>query len=232
MRADCGSSSKAGRAFETDGGGVLTPGLELGLRHDGGDAETGTGVELGGARVVRAPGLGAECGGARSHADCARGLRLRGVGRVGRAASRARGLRNGGSRSASRPLGARRRAAWRGLWSARDARGLAPGSGTFEPESRLEGELGYGLPAFGGAFTGTPNVGFGLSDTAREVRLGWRLTSAVRGDPGFEITLDAARSEPANDKGSGATPIEHGVMLRAGDPLVGRNKVFRRPLRG
>ena len=27
---------------------MLTPALELGLRHDGGDAETGTGVELGG----------------------------------------------------------------------------------------------------------------------------------------------------------------------------------------
>ena len=29
------------------GSGTLAPGLELGLRHDGGDAETGTGVELG-----------------------------------------------------------------------------------------------------------------------------------------------------------------------------------------
>ena len=33
------------RAFETGGGAVLTPGVELGLRHDDGDAETGTGVE-------------------------------------------------------------------------------------------------------------------------------------------------------------------------------------------
>ena len=29
-------------------GGVLTPSLEIGLRHDGGDAETGSGLELGG----------------------------------------------------------------------------------------------------------------------------------------------------------------------------------------
>ena len=101
------------------------------------------------------------------------------------------------------------------LWSAHDARGLAPGSGTFEPESRLEGELGYGLPAFGGAFTGTPNVGFGLSGAgARDYRIGWRLTSAVQGDPGFEVSLDATRREPANDNGAAAPP-EHGVMLRA-----------------
>ena len=36
------------RAFALGEGAVLTPGLEVGLRHDGGDAETGTGVEVGG----------------------------------------------------------------------------------------------------------------------------------------------------------------------------------------
>ena len=36
------------RAFALGESAVLTPGLEVGLRHDGGDAETGTGVEVGG----------------------------------------------------------------------------------------------------------------------------------------------------------------------------------------
>ena len=50
------------RAFRMDGGGVLTPGVELGLRHDGGDAETRTGVELGGRVAYEDPetGLGVE----------------------------------------------------------------------------------------------------------------------------------------------------------------------------
>ena len=39
---------EAGRSFALGEGAVLTPALELGLRHDGGDAETGTGVEVGG----------------------------------------------------------------------------------------------------------------------------------------------------------------------------------------
>ena len=41
---------------------ALTPGLEVGLRHDGGDAETGTGVELGGriAYANAASGLSLE----------------------------------------------------------------------------------------------------------------------------------------------------------------------------
>ena len=65
------------------------------------------------------------------------------------------------------------------LWSAHGARGLAPdpGSGAgagheFEAGRRLEGELGYGLGLFGDRFTGTPNIGFGLSDGARDWRIG------------------------------------------------------------
>ena len=46
------------RAFGLGGGVVLTPGLELGLRHDGGDAETGMGVELGGRIAWSDPGTG------------------------------------------------------------------------------------------------------------------------------------------------------------------------------
>ncbi|MDD9991123.1 MAG: hypothetical protein OXP75_04950, partial [Rhodospirillales bacterium] len=58
-------------------------------------------------------------------------------------------------------------------------------------------------------FTGMPNLGFGLSDRgARDWRVGWRLTSAVPRDPGFEVNLDATRKEPAND----AAP-EHGILL-------------------
>ena len=49
----------------------------------------------------------------------------------------------------------------------------------------------------------------GLSDTARDLRIGWRLTPAVTVDPGFEVHLDATRREAANDN----APPEHGVML-------------------
>ena len=91
--------------------------------------------------------------------------------------------------------------------------GFAPNdtnSGRFEASSRLTGTLGYGLPAFGVGFTGTPNVGFGLSsDGARDWRLGWRLTPARPGASGFEVTLDATRRESAN------ADAEHGVTLRS-----------------
>ncbi|MCY4004177.1 MAG: hypothetical protein OXF33_10780 [Rhodospirillales bacterium] len=199
------------RAFGMEGGGTLTPGLEVGLRHDGGDAETGTGVELGGRVTYTDPetGLSVE---ARvrtlvAHEDS--DYREWGASGAVRLAPGERG--RGLSFSLSPTWGAASSGMER-LWSARDARGLAPGH-EFEAGQRLEGELGYGLGLFGDRFTGTPNVGFGFSDTARDYRIGWRLTSAVRGDPGFEVNLDATRRESANDNGP-ASGAEHGVMLR------------------
>ena len=76
---------------------------------------------------------------------------------------------------------------------------------------RLDGEPGYGMAVFGGGFTGTPNVGLGLSDTAREARMGWRLGSARGGD--FEVNLDLTRREAANDDRTGPG-AEHAVGIR------------------
>ena len=115
----------------------------------------------------------------------------------------------GVSFSLSPTLGATSSAAER-LWGAHDARGLAP-DGEFEASRGLTAEAGYGLALFGDRFTGTPNLGFGLSDGgARDWCVGWRLTSAVPGDPGFEVNLDAVRREAAND-----ADAEYGVMLRS-----------------
>ncbi len=76
---------------------------------------------------------------------------------------------------------------------------------------RLQGEIAYGTALFGGGFTATPNMGFGISDGGgREYRLGWRLTPALQGSPRFEVSLDATRNEAAN----GNAPA-HGVMLRS-----------------
>ena len=202
------------RAFEV-GGGTLTPGLEVGLRHDGGDAETGTGVEFGGRVSWTDPDSGlsmeAQARTLIAHEDS--DYREWGASGSVRLApgDRGRGL----SFSLAPTYGAASGGVGR-LWSARDAQGLASG-GEFEPERRLEGELGYGMSVFGDRFTGTPNLGFGFSDGARDYRIGWRLTSAVGGDPGFEVNLDAMRRESANDNGSGAgtgSEPEHRVMLR------------------
>ena len=199
---------EGGRAFAMGDGATLRPSLELGLRHDGGDAETGTGVELGGGVAYTDPvtGLSVEAKARMLVAHADSNYEEWGVSGAVRLApgERQRGL----SFSLAPTLGATSSAAER-LWGARDAGGLAPG-GEFAAARGLQGELGYGMSVFGDRFTGTPNVGFGMSDGARDYRIGWRLTSAVRGDPGFEVNLDATRRETANDDG----PPEHGVMLR------------------
>ena len=197
------------RTFALTSGATLSPSVELGVRHDGGDAETGTGLEYG-------AGLG--------YADPARGLdmALRVHGLAMHAEDRysewgvsgqlrlvpgdaGRGLSASLTPSYGVDAGGTQR-----LWAVPDASRLTA-NGEAVPSSRLDAEMGYGMALFGDRFTGTPNVGFGMSDTAREYRMGWRLTSAVRGDPGFEVNLDATRREAANAD----EPAEHGVMLRS-----------------
>ena len=195
------------RSFET-GGGTLTPGLELGVRHDDGDAETGTGVELGGrlswADADSGLSMEARVRTLVAHEDSGyEEWGASGAVRLDPGAS-GRGL----SFSVAPTWGVASSGVDR-LWSARDAQGLAP-DGEFEPERRLDAELGYGLAAFGGRFTGTPNLGLGLSDGVREMRIGWRLTPAAQDRSGFELNLDAIRRESAGDDEA----PEHGVMLR------------------
>ena len=220
IRAGVEGSRRFALGNGTDGGASLTPSFEAGLRLDGGAAESGFGADLGGGLAF---------------ADPESGLRLDLKGRVLIAHSSA-GFKEWGASGAlawdprpttDRGLSLSLRQSWGAapaggmdaLLSRETLAGLAandnPGSGAgaggrFEASSRLEAEIGYGLPMFGGAFTGTPNIGFGLSGGGgRDWRIGWRLTSAVSGDPGFEVNLDANRHEPANDE-----EPEHAVMLR------------------
>ena len=184
------------RSFALAGGRTLAPSVELGLRHDGGDAETGTGFELGAGvgyadpargldAALRLHGLAAHADGGYSEWGVSGQLRLvPGAAGRGLSASLAPswGVDPGGSER---------------LWMLPDASGLAANDDA-ALSRRLDAEVGFGLALFGGGFTGTPNVGLGLSDTARELRMGWRLAPA--GDAGdFTLRIDAARREAVND---------------------------------
>ena len=208
---------------DSDAGATLTPSFELGARLDGGDAERGFGADLGGGLAFADPqsGLSFDLGARSLLAHEAGGFRE--WGRIPAAlAWRPRpSSERGVSLALRQSWGASPSGGMDALLSRETLAGLAadaPGSGVgaggnghFRATSRLEGEAGYGLPAFGGGFTGTPNVGFGLSDGgAREWRVGWRLTSVVPDDSGFEVSLDATRRDPAGDN----EPPDHGVMLR------------------
>ena len=198
---------EGGRGFALEEGVTFRPSLELGVRHDGGDAETGTAVELAGGVSYSDAALGlsieAKARMLVAHADSDYGEW--GMSASVRLASRARG--HGPSFTLSPTLGAAASGADR-LWDARHTRALAP-NGTFQAVRELTAEAGYGMALFGDRFTVTPNLAFGVSDSgAYHWRVGWRLTSAATHDPGFEVSLDATRRDAA----SGG---EHGVMLRS-----------------
>ncbi len=197
------------RTFALSSGAALTPSVEMGVRHDGGDAETGTGLEFGAGLGYADPSWGLDMAlrvhGLAVHAEEGYGeWGVSGQLRLVPAVS-GRGLSMSLTPSYGVDPGGSER-----LWALPGSSGLAV-NGDATPSSRLDAELGYGMALFGDRFTGTPNLGLGLSDGgARDYRMGWRLTSAVRGRHGFELNLDATRREPANDDDA-----DHGVALRA-----------------
>ena len=189
----------------TESGGRLRPAFEVGLRHDGGDAETGMGVDIGGGIEWVDPALGLavdlHAHGLLAHE--AGGFAEQGVsGSVlwDRDRSSERGLEATLSQSlgASGPAGdLLERRTMAGLGQADD------GGST----GRLDAKLGYGLAVFGNRFTGTPWIGVGLSGSARDYTLGWRFRPS--GGTGLDLGLEASRRETANDNGP-----EHGIGLR------------------
>ena len=210
---------EASRPLQLGGGTVLTPSLEVGVRHDGGDAETGFGLDLGIGLALSDPerGLQAEMRGRGLLAHESSGFRDLGFsgsfaweGKPGSDLGAKLGLTQtvGGSSSGGADA----------LFSRTTMDGLAaspdpgsPGSGSGAGGAgdsdddlmsrRLELRFSYGLPAFGSRFTWTPEVGASLSDTGRDYSLGWRLVRGGSGDDGgsFEISFEARRSESAND---------------------------------
>ena len=182
------------------GDAVLTPSVEVGIRFDGGDAERGAGVEVGGGLrwtnsrgltvEVRARGLLAHeesdfeewgVGGsvALSPGAAGRGLSLRAGSSAGAAAS-----------------GVDR------MWSQRPAAGPS-GSGDSGAGAGFEAEVGYGLDAMGGLLT--PYTGLSVSEAGGTYRVGGRFRLGER----LTMSLEGERRE----KDGGGEPV-HGVTLR------------------
>ena len=196
---------EAGRSFALGEGAVLAPTLELGLRHDGGDAETGTGVEVGGRiRFADAgSGLTVEANARTLVAHEDSDYREWGAGGSVRLDPGASG--RGLSLTLAPAWGAASGGADR-LWSLRDARAFAAND-AFDPAGRLDAEAGYGLGAFGGRGLMTPYAGLALSETgARAWRTGVRWTLG----PGVAFGVEGTRSEPVNDDAP-----EHGLAPSA-----------------
>ncbi len=195
---------EASRRIALAGDGAFEPFFEAAARRDGGDDLEGSGVELAGGLRWRAPGVSVEAHGRWLAMHSEDGAEEKGASLTARVGPGADG--RGLFFSLAPRWGAATGAA-RALWNEE-----MPNPAASDGAAAVDARVGYGMALFGGRFTGTPNLGFGLSDGgARDYRLGWRLNSAVPGDTGFEVSLDATRHEAANDN----APPEHGVMLRS-----------------
>ena len=205
-------------------GWVMTPAVELGLRHDGGDAETGFGLDVGAGLVWRAErlGLSAEIRGRGLVTHEASGFRD--VGLSGSLAWRPAVDERGPSVSLAQTYGGSSSGGVGALLERGTLSGLsATGAGEALDglhRQRLEARFGYGVPAFGDTFTWIPEVGVGVSETGRDYRLGWRLVRVGRGSASavgrLELSLEAMRRESAVD---GAAKPEHSVGMRLTAPF-------------
>ena len=195
--------------FATAGDGQLTPRLEVGARHDGGDAETGFGVELGGGLAWSDPtlGLSLDLSGRALIAHDADDLDDRGF-----AASLGFDPNPASARGPSlklrQTLGG---PATGGVDALFTPDPLSDRSGSDTTMSRWQAEAAYGLPAFGGAFTASPHLGLSLGAGTRDYTLGWRLIPGTGASaPEVSFGVKVTRRE-----GEGAAP-EHAVGVELG----------------
>ena len=199
------------RGMGSEGGGELVPTLEVGVRHDGGDAEAGFGLDVGGGLSWSHPssGLSAELRARGLLTHEARGFRDRGIaGSLGwdpRPDSE-----RGFSLTLTQSMGAQASGGVDALLGHPHLGGLAANEyGDELGRRQLEARLGYGFSVFGERFTATPEAGLGLSDSHRELSLGWRLGLVRSGPVSMELGLTGTRREAANDE----RPA-HVLMLR------------------
>ena len=193
-------------ALALGSGGRLTPTAELAVRHDGGHAETGFGLDLSGSLRWTAPALGLAA------QVSAHGLLVHEAGFAdwGVAGS----LSYDPDPASDLGLSLSLAPAWGGtatsgahaLHSRPTIAGLTADAARADPGARITAEAAYGLPLFGAAGVGTPYLGLGLADGSRDYRLGYRFAVVATG---LTLSIEGTRHESTH----GADP-RHTISLQ------------------
>ena len=165
-------------------GGALTPTLEAGLRYDGGDAETGAGVEIGAglgyaagrfAVQVNARGLVAHEDAGYEEWGFSGAVRYR-AGQDGRGVSFDLGSAWGAAQSGVE-----------GLWNRQNASGLARGAAP-DAAQRLQANLGYGVHGRKGRALWVPYVGVESGEGGSQaLQFGLKLSSGSNLEAALEL---------------------------------------------
>ena len=108
-------------------------------------------------------------------------------------------------------IGAAASGGMQGLLGQSHLEGLAANDNGDELEQRnLELKMGYGVALFDDRFTGTPELGLGVSNGHRKMSLGWRLALERAGPVSMELGVEATRHEATNNE---QEPV-NALMLR------------------
>ena len=176
---------------------ALTPSVEVGIRQDGGDAETGTGMDVGAGLVFADAGTGLSVD-----------VRVRRlvVHQADGFAEHGMSISVSYNPTPTTPLGftARVSPAWGGdamsgaeaLWGRETMGGMGHESVRGSGGQRLDTEVGYGLP-IGSRFVGTPRAGVRTSEYGRDYRIGYGVGVLEQGRLNLQIGVDAERRESA-----------------------------------
>ena len=184
-------------------GGSVTPRLEVGVRQDGGSAETGLGIELVGGLSWLDPtlGLSIDLSGRTLIVHSSDDLKNQSFA-LAFAWDPDPATQRGPSLKFSQQWGT---IALGGLDTP-----FGPDSiedlGDSENTARWQADAAWGFPIFGGTFTGSPHVGVGRASDTRDYSLGWRLTLAANANaPDLSFAVKATRQE------SDTAPPEHSI---------------------
>ena len=185
---------------QLDSGATFTPSLELGVRNDGGDGETGTSIEAGGALryADEASGLTVE-GRVRtllSHSGDYEETGVSGLVRI------APGSSGQGLALVVQPAWGQTGSGVNQLWENGVTAGVSP-----DNQARLNTEVGYGFGVAPGMGVVTPYAGLGL---AGEGAQWWRMGTRWQLAPAASVSVEGSLYDAANDDGGPG----HGLMLR------------------
>ena len=180
-------------------GATFTSSLEVGVRNDTGDGETGTGAEVGGAlRYENAASRLTVEGRVRTLVSHSGDTGETGVSGLVRITPNASGH---GLTLAVEPSWGRTASSVQQLWESGIGTGTAGGN-----QARLNGEVGYGFDAPQGLGVVTPYGGLGLNGNGSR---SWRLGARWQMASDRSVSLEGTRREAVNDDRP-----EHGLTLR------------------
>ena len=180
------------------GPGTIEPSFEVGVRHDGGDAETGFGADIGAGVAWRDPSLGLEAELRARGLLIHEGKSFRDRGFSGSLSWDPEPSSDRGPRlTLSQTMGSSATGGVDALLRPDSARlfEAANDDGDALDRRRFEARLGYGMASFGGRYTTTPEVGLGLTEASREYSHAWRLEEERRAGLAFGADLEAVRLE-------------------------------------